>query len=412
MNKLQIKNLLTKETVPTLRTIGKNLEICTSGLLKEDLLNEISATLVACENDNQFKVNLEVINGLKDKQVDSLIDMVNKANLEVATGLDDSDFNTSDNSKDARNKQTYSLEFPETGFMVNITKLIDEDLKVANPKGENGKYKYDFDTKPSTILKDVAEDLCLTEYLTQYMFIKTFGYPTLEERRLECNYSETEIENKYNEEMVALRQIFINGSMASKEPSEKQIKALTDCANNVKKNVEKHPHLSEVVKELNKLRVSIAMKESNALEVKLAIEKGYKALYVLPMTEGQEKFIKAIRNIGLGKNEVTDCYGNAREFINKYQEEFSTHNLTKTFQNFGIPVTLDTIKGFSKEQKETFNQALKTFGVALEQAYKFTGMNIFKLIEKLNSLSNVEKLNLQTACATKEFEYICNVLSK
>lgn len=411
MNKLQIKNLLSKETVPTLRNIAKNLQVCTSGLLKEDILNELACTLVACENDNQFKVNNELINELKGKKVDNIIDMIKNVNLEVAPTLEESDLVPEHQlQQDSVPRQTYSMEFDPN--ISGIVKLIDDDLQYANPKDSEGKYKYSFNTKPSTILKDVAEDLCLTEHITQYMFIKTFGFPTLEERRLECNYSETEIENKYNEEMVALRQIFINASMASKEPSEKQIKALTDCTNNVKKNVEKHHHLSEVVKELNKLRVSIAMKESNALEVKLAIEKGYKALYVLPMTEGQEKFIKAIRKLGLGKNEVTDCYGNAREFINKYQEEFNTHNLTKTFQTYGVPVTLDTIKGFSKEQRESFDQALKTFGVALEQAYKFTGMNIFKLIEKLNSLSNVEKLNLQTACATKEFEYVCNVLSK
>lgn len=408
MTKYQVKQLLLTKTRKQLNKVAKGVYIeKSSKLLKEDLINELVVSLFSFASVENISITEDFINAMCYKSIDSIIDEINMTNIHECciTELNNSDFDTQNKLEEVVTMTTTI----NTQNLELINRKVFAKLKTEqSKKNADGKNFYDFNERPSNILRIVLEQIKQVERLTDVAYVLTFGYPQgQEDYRGTCQLSTENILAEYDKEQNARREFAINNSMMGKEPSEGQLNAFAKVYEQCKTTVGILPE------DLVKLELIDCDLSATAYSVKVAIGCAYDMLSNTPATEGQLKFMDSIVRSGISYgNNIPNTYGKARTFITESMPLFNRKCLIRDLQNQGVNgLDLSTIASFSDDKVKDYLYKVKKLANVLGMTFTYYKDNIWTLIETLNDTMPSKLLKIQEACMSKNEEAIIEELA-
>lgn len=391
MKKYEIKEVLRDMKRKELNVISKFVGCNARNYLKDELIEELAISLETEQNVNDFKLSKEVLIKMsKGETIQEEIENID-ALEEACVDIDKNSFTTVED-KEVESKLNVTVNF----------EMLNRIIPVVLAKIKAVQKNYDFNEQPYIILHDVCEGLRIEDRAIDIAYYLTYGKPEgIDDIRYTCQFGDITIINEYNAQQNARRELAINNSLMNKAPTEKQLGALNNVLELLNKSEE---DVSETVNFINETMCDF---NASALDVKIAIEKGYKALGNLKPSDNQVNLINSMKRLGIGAGETPDTYNKARDFITKNMPLFNRKQLISNLNVQGIfGVDMNTIKDFDDEKVKNTLFSVKRLNNMLGLVFKFYKENIWTLIDKLNNMNPTDLLNLQKACLDKDQELI------
>lgn len=436
MNKVQIKSILSTYTLESLRVLAKSINVKSWGIHKDELIDSLATDLLVLEMQKDIaELSPSVINTMCAEGTTeiSLVNIIKKADIEekIATNEDFDKVHSELNDKRYMEvqKTMITLNFENIGDIVQLVKAELYSATTNDSKLPQEERKYKWETLPRVILKDVMESLFLEDRYIDVAYVLTYDVPaSIDDMRVECQYSETQILNKYDYEQNALREFRINNKLASQKPSDKQINAFVksiDALKNItapivvedldencdiieKKVAPKIPaniieQINLAIQESTKLKVNF---NKSALDVKLRIEANYNVLGNCPPSFNQSNFISAMMKLGCPKATIK-TYAEAKQYIANNSSSYNRKKLVRDLTKEGINgINEKTLENMSDDRIYDYSKKLKNVAGFVGSAFAYSGINIWELLDKLSTIQPSQLLSIQKACISKDEQAI------